>query len=165
VTLDELSDRLKGVRRRGGRAMARCPAHDDHRSSLSLATGHDGRVLVHCHAACRPEVIVHALGLELRDLFPGARAVHPTVHKATRLDDAQRAILQEARRQPWHDEAHQLNYLVADRLRALRRRADQLRHAITCAGETEAAWRIAAEAAALDFEAACLELDLDEALV
>jgi 5S rRNA maturation endonuclease (ribonuclease M5) len=46
-----------------------CPAHDDHRPSLSVAEGDDGRVLLKCHAGCVPEDIVAALGLSMSDLF------------------------------------------------------------------------------------------------
>ena len=55
----------------------RCPAHRGKRKNLSVRTGHDGRVLVHCHHAgedgvpsCSPEAIVDAIGLGMEDLFP-----------------------------------------------------------------------------------------------
>jgi 5S rRNA maturation endonuclease (ribonuclease M5) len=48
---------------------AKCPAHEDNRASLSIGEGHDGRALIHCHAGCSNESVVHAMGLELRDLF------------------------------------------------------------------------------------------------
>ncbi len=41
--------------------MCRCPAHDDTRSSLSVANGNGGRLLLHCFAACRYEDIRAAL--------------------------------------------------------------------------------------------------------
>ena len=41
-----------GGRKAGGGWMARCPAHDDRTPSLSLADGHDGRLLVKCWAGC-----------------------------------------------------------------------------------------------------------------
>ncbi|MBN2566029.1 MAG: hypothetical protein JXB46_10005, partial [Candidatus Eisenbacteria bacterium] len=47
----------------------RCPAHDDHKPSLSVTEGDDGRVLLTCHAGCTPEDIVAALGLTMADLF------------------------------------------------------------------------------------------------
>jgi hypothetical protein len=50
--------------------MAKCPGHDDEKSSLSIKEGDDGRVLLHCHAGCSFEVILDALGLEAKDLFP-----------------------------------------------------------------------------------------------
>jgi len=49
---------------------ARCPAHEDTRASLSISVGDDGRVLLHCHAGCKPGQVVEALGMEMADLFP-----------------------------------------------------------------------------------------------
>lgn len=49
---------------------ARCPAHDDHKASLSIGTGEDGRILLNCHVGCSVESIVGALGLKVADLFP-----------------------------------------------------------------------------------------------
>jgi hypothetical protein len=59
-----------GCRRGGPRGDWQCPAHEDHTPSLSVHQGHDGRVLLHCHAGCAPEQIAAALGLAMRDLFP-----------------------------------------------------------------------------------------------
>ena len=58
--------------RRGGNAQwsSLCPGHDDHRASLSIAEGDDGRVLVTCHATCATEDVVKALGTTMRDLYP-----------------------------------------------------------------------------------------------
>jgi hypothetical protein len=61
---------LKNVKRRGKGWTARCPAHDDHRNSLSISEGDDQRILLYCHAGCGPEAIVKALGIGMRDLFP-----------------------------------------------------------------------------------------------
>lgn len=63
--------KLQDAKRNGSGWMARCPAHDDGRASLSVAVGDDGRALVHCHAGCTPEAIVSAMGLRLADLMPG----------------------------------------------------------------------------------------------
>ena len=48
----------------------RCPHHDDHDPSLSVAVGGDGTVLLTCHAGCTFEQIVQKLGLEPKDLYP-----------------------------------------------------------------------------------------------
>jgi hypothetical protein len=62
--------RLKSVRRCSDvQYTAKCPVHDDHHPSLSVKEAEDGRVLMYCHAGCRFEDIVRALGLELTDLF------------------------------------------------------------------------------------------------
>lgn len=49
---------------------ARCPAHEDARPSLSVSSGDDGRVLLHCHAGCETSAVLAALGLTEADLFP-----------------------------------------------------------------------------------------------
>ena len=68
--LDDMLDRLDGVRQSGARWTARCPAHDDRRASLSVGRGDDGRWLLKCHAGCAFPNIVRALGVDARDLFP-----------------------------------------------------------------------------------------------
>jgi hypothetical protein len=68
---DALVSRLDGVRRTGSaRWLARCPAHEDRRPSLSIRELDDGRVLVHCFAGCEVESILGAVGLEFDALFP-----------------------------------------------------------------------------------------------
>ena len=49
---------------------AKCPAHEDGSPSLSIGTGSDGRVLLHCHAGCSTDAIVDALGINVGDLYP-----------------------------------------------------------------------------------------------
>jgi hypothetical protein len=55
----------------------RCPAHDDRKPSLSISEGGDGRALLNCHMGCAPELVVEALGLTMRDLFPDGNGVTP----------------------------------------------------------------------------------------
>jgi len=69
MTAAELVARLEG-RRSGSGWVARCPAHEDRRASLSISEGDDGRVLVKCHAGCSLSAILGRLCLEERDLFP-----------------------------------------------------------------------------------------------
>lgn len=61
--------RALGGHRCGAGWMARCPAHDDRTPSLSISD-RDGRVLVHCHAGCDQERVIHAL--RSRGLWPDA---------------------------------------------------------------------------------------------
>jgi putative DNA primase/helicase len=51
---------LRGTRSGEG-WLVRCVAHDDDRPSLSIADGHDGRLLVHCFAGCNPRDVLAAL--------------------------------------------------------------------------------------------------------
>jgi hypothetical protein len=68
--LNLLLDRLDNVHKYGQGYRACCPAHESKsRSSLSIRQSDDGRVLLHCFGGCSALQIVHALGLELKDLF------------------------------------------------------------------------------------------------
>ena len=67
--LERLAERGCNPKRVGDGWSARCPAHDDHNPSLSVAEGADGRALLTCHAGCALEVVRIALDLELADLF------------------------------------------------------------------------------------------------
>ncbi len=81
VTAAALAETLHAKPAGDGRWQARCPAHEDAHASLSLASGADGRVLVHCHAGCEPAAILEPLGLALRDLMPpssGTRRIAAT---------------------------------------------------------------------------------------
>lgn len=66
-----LVSRLAGVRQTGSdRWVAKCPAHEDRRPSLSIRELEDGRVLIHCFAGCETDAVVSAVGLQIADLFP-----------------------------------------------------------------------------------------------
>jgi hypothetical protein len=68
----DLLARLKDVRACGhNRWAARCPAHDDHDPSLSIAH-RERKWLVHCFASCSIEAITSAIGLTIADLFDDA---------------------------------------------------------------------------------------------
>lgn len=69
MEFDNFLSRLSGVKRSGQGATARCPAHDDKHQSLSVSLGSGGKILLNCHAGCKPDAIVGALGLSMRDLF------------------------------------------------------------------------------------------------
>lgn len=77
--VERLLSRLDGTRETGpGRWMARCPAHNDGRPSLSVREVEDGLVLVHCFAWCSVGSVVAAVGLDLSDLFPPTEAWRET---------------------------------------------------------------------------------------
>jgi len=67
---DKLLSRLEKVKRRGDNSwLACCPAHDDKHPSLGI-TEKDGILLLHCFSHdCNVSDIIHAVGLELSDLF------------------------------------------------------------------------------------------------
>ena len=59
--VEKLVARLN-ARRCGKGWIARCPAHEDHRPSLSIDEGRDGRALVMCGAGCKTTDVLAALG-------------------------------------------------------------------------------------------------------
>lgn len=67
---------LKGLRKHGHGYLALCPAHEDHRPSLSIGEAQDGRILLHCWAGCETRDVVAAVGLSLSDLFPPRGSRH-----------------------------------------------------------------------------------------
>ena len=67
MTLEAFLSRLEGVTMAPGGHMGRCPAHEDHSPSLSIAEG-DKTILIHCHAGCQPAAVLAAAGLEWADL-------------------------------------------------------------------------------------------------
>lgn len=69
MSVEEVLGKLEGVRRSGKGWVARCPVHGDRHPSLSIGTGYDGAILLHCHAGCETEDVVASLGLEMGDLF------------------------------------------------------------------------------------------------
>jgi hypothetical protein len=72
--LEQVLDRLHGVRASGDGYTARCPAHDDRHQSLSVGAGQSRAVVLNCHACgASPDNIVVAAGLDPRDIL-GARS-------------------------------------------------------------------------------------------
>lgn len=68
MTIHEILSRLTAVRVTGEKKwVAKCPAHDDDKPSLSIAQT-DKKVLIHCFAGCSTEQVVQALGIRLSDL-------------------------------------------------------------------------------------------------
>lgn len=70
LALDQLDAKLTVTGWRGNTRDAKCPAHDDHRSSLTYTQGENGGVVFHCHAGCSPEAILEALGMSFGDISP-----------------------------------------------------------------------------------------------
>jgi hypothetical protein len=66
--LDLVLGKLDGVRQQGGYWMARCPAHDDRKASLSVKRGTEQPVIFYCHAGCERDAILQGLGLTLADV-------------------------------------------------------------------------------------------------
>jgi AAA domain len=67
--LDALRAHGREPRQRSDGWQCQCPAHDDRDPSLSIDQADDGKVLLKCHAGCRAEAVVAAVGLTLADLY------------------------------------------------------------------------------------------------
>lgn len=82
-----LLNRLDGVRSTGrGKWIAKCPAHEDKRPSLSVRVADNDVVLLHCFAGCDVAAITAALGLDVSVLFPPRRSdVHAARPRASPL--------------------------------------------------------------------------------
>lgn len=61
MSFDEFLSRLDGVRQSGDGYIARCPAHDDRRQSLSVRRGHKVAILVKCFSGCTFDQIMAAV--------------------------------------------------------------------------------------------------------
>src|SRR5690606_12605274 len=77
-----------GVKPSGKGYVALCPAHDDRSPSFSISEAADGRILFYCHAKCKQEDVLNALGLSWTDLFPDKKdnkkaRYSPTSKRAT----------------------------------------------------------------------------------
>lgn len=62
MNVSDLKSRLSGVRRSGENWIARCPAHDDQKPSLSFGERGDGSAWLKCFAGCSLAQIKAALG-------------------------------------------------------------------------------------------------------
>jgi hypothetical protein len=70
---------FRDVKKAGAGWSARCPAHDDHRSSLSIGIGDAGRILLKCNVGCELDDILAAAHLEHADLFPEMTTTKATI--------------------------------------------------------------------------------------
>lgn len=84
--INMLLDRLENVRQSGAGYRACCPAHESKsRSTLSIRQANDGRVLLNCFSGCGALEVVHAIGLELKDLFERPITVNMTPGQRRKL--------------------------------------------------------------------------------
>ena len=83
---------------------ARCPAHDDRKSSLSIAQRADGGLLLHCHAGCDTERVVSCMGMEMKDLFPPQEEDYSAAAKYQPATEAEIVALLGDDEQPENEE-------------------------------------------------------------
>ena len=96
MTAETIAKALGG-HKTGAGWMARCPAHDDRKPSLSIVTGKGGKVLLRCHAGCDQAQVIDALRArghwEPRDRHAGRRRAYKlrqSADMAPERDDAKR---------------------------------------------------------------------------
>lgn len=68
MQFDEILTHFQIQKRYGDKAQARCPCHDDKQASLTVTKGRRS-ILLHCHAGCNFEDILHKVGLKKQDLY------------------------------------------------------------------------------------------------
>lgn len=68
MNTEQFIRRLEGVRSSSSGFTARCPAHDDLVSSLSIKDDGD-KILLYCHAGCLTSDVLHEMGLFWQDLW------------------------------------------------------------------------------------------------
>jgi hypothetical protein len=94
--LHSLLQKLRGVQQAGqNQWSAKCPAHEDNDPSLSISTGMDGRILLHCHVGCPVEQICGALEITVADLFPWNRNSKGKIVAAYKYRDEGGTLLYE----------------------------------------------------------------------
>lgn len=87
--------RLENVKEYGKGWRAKCPAHDGKsNSSLALITNENGAVILHDFGGCTPLAVVHALGLQMSDLFPKRESKDMTPAE-------RRQLRQQAKQSQW----------------------------------------------------------------
>jgi hypothetical protein len=69
VRVEQVLERLEGVRGKPPQWIAKCPAHEDRTASLTISVGDDGRTLLTCWAGCELDSIAAGIGLRVADLF------------------------------------------------------------------------------------------------
>lgn len=71
MPLADLLNTLEAVKKTGpSRYIAKCPAHNDKRPSLTITEKDDGMVLIKCWTGCGAAEILQAVGLDYAALYP-----------------------------------------------------------------------------------------------
>ena len=79
--IDTLLAGLDKVSKVGSGWKACCPAHDDHKPSLSLRESRRGRILVRCRSGCSQDEVIGALRAMGLWGTPGDRTMRPVVRR------------------------------------------------------------------------------------
>lgn len=100
--LEKLLARLQKVEQLpAGQHIARyracCPAHDDHKPSLSVTLAQSGAILLKCWTGCTAEEITGSVGMDMVELFPPTDRHHcPPERRPFSADQAANALSDDA---------------------------------------------------------------------
>jgi putative DNA primase/helicase len=100
----------------GGSWMARCPAHDDRKPSLSIRDGDDGKVLLRCHAGCEQHQVIAAL--RARGIWSTYGTIARARSRATSAPDSSDVKRTETALGIWEAAAAAVGTMVETYLRA-----------------------------------------------
>lgn len=78
------------------RYRACCPAHGDKNPSLSITLSNSDTILLKCWAGCSAHDVVHAVGMEMTDLFPEQKHHSAPVKRPFSADQAAKTIASDA---------------------------------------------------------------------
>ena len=81
--------RAKDVRGKRGYWKGKCPIHGDHKPSLWIMEGEQGRTIIGCWSGCDKEVMLAAVGLKMSDLFAGGMPDKKALEEAEQLRAAE----------------------------------------------------------------------------
>lgn len=96
MTFETVIERF-GARRNGSGWMARCPAHEDAKASLSINRGDNVETVVRCQAGCATDVVLAAKGLTMADLqFERTDHCKPQIVATYDYTDEHGALLYQA---------------------------------------------------------------------
>lgn len=78
MTVEQIAEKFNGRAAGQGRWKGKCPSHNGRTfTSLSIASGENGRTLVHCFGGCDTASILAAVGLSFSDLFEHQNTPRP----------------------------------------------------------------------------------------
>ena len=99
MEIEAFLDKLEGVQSRQGYYVARCPGHEDREASLSITDTED-RILLNCHAGCKGDDVLDAMGLTWRDVVKHAVDTHQEPEAVYQYHDERGDVMFEAVRFP-----------------------------------------------------------------
>ena len=94
---EALLERLDGVERKHGYAIARCPAHEDNHASMTIGPGTSQPVVIKCHAGCEPEDILAKVGLTWDDICAPREDKSSFIAEYEYRDEDRRVLFQVCR--------------------------------------------------------------------